>query len=113
MAGFLFIVLSGLANGQTFDVASLKPDNGTFVRGVTGRMNGGPGTSDPSCIAFSQVGLAELLTKAWDVQTFQISGPAWLRERDQPYTINATMPPNTTKEKFHLMLQNLLIEDFG
>jgi hypothetical protein len=40
IAGFLFVALSGLANGQTFHVASLKPDNGAFVRGVTGRPGG-------------------------------------------------------------------------
>jgi uncharacterized protein (TIGR03435 family) len=112
LTGFLFVVLSGLANGQTFDVASLKPDNGTFVRGVTGRMNGGPGTGDPGRIAYTQVGILELVMKVWDAQMYQISGPAWLKERGQPYTIAATMPTDTTKEKFHLMLQNLLIERF-
>jgi uncharacterized protein (TIGR03435 family) len=93
IAGFLLIALSRVADGQVFDVASLKPDNSTFVRGATGRMNGGPGTGDPGRIAYTQVGLLELVMKAWDAQMYQISGPAWLKERGQPYTINATMPP--------------------
>jgi uncharacterized protein (TIGR03435 family) len=43
---------------------------------------------------------------------YQIASPQWLKDRGQPFTVVATMPPDTTKEKFHLMLQNLLIERF-
>ncbi len=38
---------------------------------------------------------------------------AWLGNLgDHRYTILATMPSGTTKEQFHLMLQNLLVERF-
>jgi uncharacterized protein (TIGR03435 family) len=44
----------------------------------------------------------------------QIVGPAWLRDYQSTprYTLIATMPSDTTKERFELMLQNLLIERF-
>jgi uncharacterized protein (TIGR03435 family) len=44
----------------------------------------------------------------------QISGPGWIRDFSGPdlYEIAATMSPDTTKEQFQLMLQNLLAERF-
>ena len=44
------------------------------------------------------------------MKSYQIQGPAWLdMER---FDVNATMPPETTKEQFRAMLQNLLAERF-
>jgi uncharacterized protein (TIGR03435 family) len=54
--------------------------------------------------------LKNLLMSAYDMKNFQISGPAWLDT--ERFDINATMPPETTKEQFHVMLQNLLAERF-
>jgi uncharacterized protein (TIGR03435 family) len=59
-----------------------------------------------------------LLRRAFDVAEDQIVGPAWLRNDPQHpantpnYTVVATMPPDTTKEQFQKMLQNLLVERF-
>jgi uncharacterized protein (TIGR03435 family) len=53
-----------------------------------------------------------LLARAFDVSMDQITGPAWLRDVAHNYTLVATMPPNTTKEQFQKMLQNLLVERF-
>src|SRR6185436_8412132 len=100
--------------GQTFDAASVKAGSPEFVPGVSVSMRGGPGTSDPGRITYSWMNLKFLLTRAWDVRTDQITGPAWLSDpgnRDT-YTITATMPPDTTKEQFQRMLQSLLIERF-
>jgi len=47
---------------------------------------------------------------AYDVKSLQIQGPAWLDT--QRFDLNATMPPETTKEQFRSMLQNLLAERF-
>jgi uncharacterized protein (TIGR03435 family) len=54
--------------------------------------------------------MKSLLMNAFDVKNFQISGPAWLDT--ERFDITATMPPNTTKEQFRVMLQNLLAERF-
>jgi len=116
-AVLLFITFASLANAQTFDAASLKADPGkTFIPRVTGTVKGGPGTGDPGRIAYTQVRLLELLLKAWDLQTYQLSGPPWLREVSHDgsdmYTLAATMPPGTTQQQFHSMLQNLFVERF-
>ena len=54
--------------------------------------------------------LKNLLTTAYDVKNFQISGPGWLDT--ERFEINAVMPPETTKEQFKVMLRNLLAERF-
>lgn len=99
----------------TFDAASVKLADRGFVIGVTGKMKGGPGSSDPGRITYTQVELIQMLMKAWNVEYYRIDGPAWLkataRERDW-YNITATMPPETTKQQFQSMLQNLLMERF-
>jgi uncharacterized protein (TIGR03435 family) len=71
---------------------------------------GGPGTADPGRIFYSRVTLLELLTVAYGVRGDQVSGPDWLQT--ERYTINAKIPPNTTKDQFNLMLQDLLAERF-
>ena len=107
------------ANGQTtdksltFDAASIKP----FVPPTGGRGmvmmrggRGGPGSTDPGRINYPMTTLKGLLTIAYDVKDFQISGPSWLDS--ERFEIQATMPPETTKEQFHIMLQNLLADRF-
>jgi uncharacterized protein (TIGR03435 family) len=47
---------------------------------------------------------------AYDVKNFQIEGPAWMAT--ERFDITATLPPDTTKEQFRIMLQNLLAERF-
>lgn len=71
---------------------------------------GGPGTQDPGRIRYSFTTLRDLLTIAYDVKRFQIQGPQWLDT--EHYDVQATMPPETTKEQFRVMLQNLLAERF-
>lgn len=95
-----------------FEVASTKPA-GPYVDGSpSGGMVGGPGTSDPGRVTFPRASLSYLLAAAYGALGDQISGPGWLNSSDYRYVINATMPPNTTKEQFRLMLQNLLAERF-
>src|ERR1035438_5651264 len=72
----------------------------------------GPGTEDPGRITAARATLANLLTRAYDVRYDQISGPLWLNDGSYAYAIDATIPPNTTKDQFRLMLQNLLAERF-
>jgi uncharacterized protein (TIGR03435 family) len=55
-----------------------------------------------------------LLMRAYDVEIDQIIGPPWIMDNMGPnlYQIDATMPAGTTKARFQLMMQNLLVERF-
>jgi uncharacterized protein (TIGR03435 family) len=108
------ILVAAPALAQTFEVASIKPappptpdaQGRIFLRGPSG----GPGTKDPGRISYPYMSLKNLLMTAYDVKNYQISGPAWLDT--ERFDLTATMPPDTTKEQFRIMLQNLLIERF-
>jgi uncharacterized protein (TIGR03435 family) len=98
------------AEKPAFEVASVKPaappTPGTFMTG----SSGGPGTPDPGQATFTNVTQRTLLRTAYDVQDYQISGPAWLES--ERYDIVAKVPKGVTKEQFRLMLQSLLAERF-
>ncbi len=101
----------------TFDVASVKPFSPASAGG--GRKGGGggptgPGTSDPGRIHYAAIRLKDLVINAYNVKDFQILGPGWLDSADETtrLTVDATMPPDTTKEQLRVMLQNLLAERF-
>jgi len=113
------VVLTGcFLHGQTvnkaltFDAASVKPASlpgGVRAVARAGR-GGGPGTQDPGRIHYPSISLKNLLTTAYDVKEFQISGPAFLDT--EMFDVTATMPPETTKEQLRVMLQNLLADRF-
>lgn len=108
----------------TFDAASVKPavvpagvtidGSRMTVRKGSGvtipRNTGGPGTDDPGRIHYPIITLKELLKRAWD-SYYEIEGPGWLES--QVVTVDATMPPDTTKAQFQEMLRNLIMERFG
>ena len=103
--------LASVAEGQTFDVASVKLFNQQIQQPYT--ITGGPGTSDPSRFRAPRIAMVNLLARAFEVSTDQITGPAWLRDVSaNTYTVIATMASDTTKEQFRKMLQNLLAERF-
>lgn len=110
----LIVFTAVLAYGQTFEVASIKPaappvpdsHNRILMMGPTG----GPGSKDPGRIRYPYTTLRNLLMTAYDVKNFQIVGPAFLDS--EHFDITATMPPETTKEQFQIMLQNLMAERF-
>jgi uncharacterized protein (TIGR03435 family) len=110
------ILVCGAAFGQTaakpeFDAATVKPSpplgNGPIAIG----RKGGPGSSDPGRVAYSGVTLKMLLTVAYNVKPYQISGPSWLDS--ERFDVTATVPEGTTKEQASVMLQNLLLDRFG
>ena len=80
---------------------------GRFASGIP---DVGPGTPDPSQIAFTNVTLMSVLLRAYDVKSYQAAGPDWLLS--ERYDIAAKIPPGATMEQFHLMLQNLLADRF-
>ncbi|SPE39144.1 conserved exported hypothetical protein [Candidatus Sulfopaludibacter sp. SbA3] len=97
--------------GLTFDAASIKPAAMPAPgKAVMAAPSGGPDTRDPSRIHYPFITLKALLLNAYDVKPYQIQGPPWLDT--ERFDVNATMPPETTKEQFRAMLQNLLAERF-
>jgi uncharacterized protein (TIGR03435 family) len=112
-----FVVLAGLAfawavAAQTFDAASVKIAGPEVQQPYIN--SGGPGTNDPGRWRAPHIDMSWLLTLAFDVSVDQIVGPAWVRDFGSRtyYTVLATLPPDTGKEQFRKMLQNLLIERF-
>jgi len=97
-------------NSPSFEVASVKPAAPIAGNGIRIMMRGGPGSSDPGQITYSNVTLKDVLTNAYGVKRFQISGPGWLDS--ERYDIVAKLPRGATKAQFMAMLQNLLAERF-
>ena len=108
-----------------FDVASVKivdmnlggggrgGRGGGGGGGGRGGTTGGPGTSEPGRFSYPGGTILGLLPRAFGVEAGQIQGVAVQpRGGAKFYEVTATMPPDTTKEQFQKMLQNLLVERF-
>jgi uncharacterized protein (TIGR03435 family) len=93
--------------GQTpaFEAATVRVNTSGSTRP---RVQGGPGTSDPGQITYSNVLLQSVMLKAYDIQPYQLSAPDWVTSKR--YDIAAKIPPGTTPEQFAAMLRNLLAE---
>jgi uncharacterized protein (TIGR03435 family) len=111
---FLSCLTAAMTLGQqpTFDAASVR-----VVKLATHPIfgnRGGPGTSDPGRIHLCCVGMFSLLMTAYDVELDRIFGPSWIMENMGPnlYQVDATMPPDTTKARYQLMIQQMLRERF-
>jgi uncharacterized protein (TIGR03435 family) len=102
---------STAAFGQSFEVASVKPHPASGDNRIGVMMGGGPGSNDPGRINFENVTVMNVLTQAFNVREYQISGPSWIDS--ERYDITAKLPQGATKEQFRVMLQNLLKERFG
>ena len=101
-----------------FDAASVKPVapwQGVGIPPIP-YVEGGPGSRDPTRVVFHKYALLQLLTTAYGVSEYQISGPAWLVKAGyldaDRFEIIATLPAGTTKAQYLLMLQDLLMERF-
>lgn len=76
-------------------------------------------TGDPSSLLLGSTGrltlrnepLALLIARAWSVRGSQISGPRWISE--DAFDLEATLPPKTSNEDVHRMMQSLLESRFG
>jgi uncharacterized protein (TIGR03435 family) len=103
----------------SFEVATIKaaappatsmgPGGGMRIAMRMGPQ-GGPGTSDPGQITYSNMSLKGLLVAAYGVKTYQVSGPSWMDT--ERFDIVAKVPKDATKDDVKLMLQNLLAERF-
>jgi uncharacterized protein (TIGR03435 family) len=101
----------------TFDAASIKVVPRSQLPGPEDMMKrGGPGTGDPGRIIWNRTTLRQLLAAAWGVDQERIVGPASLNgpfQGGEWYALTATMPSDTSREAFQLMLQNLVVERFA
>lgn len=94
-----------------FEVASVKsaapqpPGYGTLMR-----IDGGPGTSDPGQLRWTNVTLGLVLKNAYGRKDYQVVAPKWLDS--ERYDIVAKVPQGATKRDLMSMLQSLLIERF-
>ena len=91
-------------------MASVKPAAPIVGSRIMVMMRGGPGSPDPGQITYNNVTVKNVLTTAYGVKGFQISGPGWLDS--ERYDIVAKLPRGATKAEFMVMLQNLLAERF-
>jgi uncharacterized protein (TIGR03435 family) len=94
----------------SFEVASVKPAAPITGNRIAVMLRGGPGTPDPGQITYTNVTVKNVLTQAYGVKEFQVSGPSWLDS--ERYDIVAKLPRGATKTEFMGMLQNLLAERF-
>jgi uncharacterized protein (TIGR03435 family) len=104
------------AGGETleFEVASIKPFVPPAPQGgrmmAFGGVRGGPGTDDPGHVTANGVTLKNLLMRAYNVKSYQITGPAWIDS--ERYAISAKVPAEATKEQVLVMWQTLLAQRF-
>lgn len=108
----LVLTVSCFAAGPAFDAASVKVTGPEVHQPYL--ITGGPGTNDPGRFRAPHISMTTLLQRAFGISTDQFKGPAVQQAFSAGvfFDVTATMPPDTTKEQFQLMLQNLLIERF-
>ena len=102
-----FVLLGALAGAQSFEVASIRLSQPVSAdRQISGFQT--PGGGRLSTIATS---LRMLITFAYDVKDFQLSGgPGWANS--EMYDIVAKADGNATRPQLRLMLQALLKDRF-
>jgi len=92
-----------------FEVSSVKlndQDTGDF-----GKCHGGPGTQSPTLWICNRTNLVLLIQSAFGVEVYQFTPPDWMVRTF--LSISARLPQGATKEQFHEMQRNLLVERFG
>ena len=113
----LMVLAAGSVFGQTpaFEVASIKPSEPiTPAMVASGKLHAGM-KIDGKRVDIGNFALMQLICKAYDVKTYQVSGPSWLQAvglAGQRFDIVANLPEGATKEQVPQMLQNLLAERF-
>ena len=74
----LLLVRPGMA--QTFEVATVKPEPPPTPGRIIGMgMTGGPGSTSPTRVRFSNFTLRDLMSSAYDMDGDRLAGPDWFR----------------------------------
>lgn len=98
------------AGAIEFEVASIKPSPPPSGGMMFVGQRGGPGTADPTLFTCENFSLSNLITLAYGIQHYQLSGPDWLQA--SIFDVSARVPKEATRDQFKLMLQNLLADRF-
>jgi len=119
--GVLTLCAAGAVFGQTaektlsFEVASIKPSEQITPQMIqSGKIHAGM-KMDNKRVDIGQMSLLALICRAYDVKTYQVTGPSWLITQTMStprFDIIANLPEGATKEQVPQMLQNLLKERF-
>jgi uncharacterized protein (TIGR03435 family) len=88
-----------------FEVASVKPSLPQPVGQYRASLGG-----DASRVSYTGMSLKNVMTRAYGVKYYQITGPSWLES--ELYDIAAKVPDGVPKEQIPAMLQALLAERF-
>jgi uncharacterized protein (TIGR03435 family) len=102
-----------LGQTPTFEVASVKPSEPvTPAMVAAGKIHVGM-KIDGKRVDIGNFSLMQLICKAYDVKTYQVSGPAWVKSlAGQRFDVVGNLPEGATKEQVPQMLQALLAERF-
>ncbi|HZL55813.1 MAG TPA: TIGR03435 family protein [Bryobacteraceae bacterium] len=110
------LLAAAALNAQTptaplsFEVATIKPAppiNPAQV--MAGKLHVGM-TIDAGRVDIGYMSLADLIRTAYNVKTYQVSGPDWMNT--ERFDILAKIPEGGTKEQVPEMLKTLLVERF-
>jgi uncharacterized protein (TIGR03435 family) len=116
LVGVLTLTAQGQDLRPAFEAASVKVTDINAVMAAkrqgapTLGLGGGPGTNQPGKFTGDPATLRSLIQRAYGIQPYQLSGPAWMVS--QLYEIAAIVPEGATKADLALMLQRLLEERF-
>jgi len=109
---FTVVFSFSLLNGQSFEVASIRPAPPYPPQGgVNTAVQGGPGTKDPTNIRWNFATLLNIIDAAFAVRPNQVTGPGYLNSAT--FVIAATVPEGATREQVRAMWRNFLSERFG
>jgi uncharacterized protein (TIGR03435 family) len=115
--GSVLCVAAGLAlaqapaAGPSFEVASIKPAEPVNLEAIrSGKMPRLGMKVDGAQVSFLGLGIQALLTEAFDVKPYQISGPDWMQT--ERFDIIAKLPDGATEDQVPAMLEALLVDRF-
>src|SRR5580698_1440519 len=103
---FCVAILAIAAQGQSFDVASVKPNRAGIGENAPREKI----TASPGSLTMQNVSLQTCIKWAYGLRDFQISGPGWLAS--EKYQIAAKAPGPAPEPELRLMLRALLSERF-
>jgi uncharacterized protein (TIGR03435 family) len=101
---------SAKAAPLAFDVASIKPSEDIMVAVNAGKMPHVGMKVDNQSVDFGYYTLAALITYAYKVKAYQVTGPDWMKTAH--WDIQATLPEGTNKDQIPEMMQALLADRF-
>jgi uncharacterized protein (TIGR03435 family) len=106
-AGLVLLISTG-AFGQSFEVASVKPNTTAHAGGEGSERENI--SSTPGGLTMRNVSLRTGIQWAYEVRGYQVSGPAWLAT--ERYDIVAKTSSAASEEQLRRMLQALLADRF-